>query len=114
MAAVGATAAGPVSQHMIALAQANRTRLARAELKQEVAAGTRSVSGILIEVPWMAETMTIIDLLMAQHRWGRMRARRLLTAIPMGEHKTVGTMTARQRHTLAGILDGTVPHYLRV
>jgi hypothetical protein len=89
---------------MRALAQANRVRLARAELKRQVADGEISVSEIVLECPWEAESMAIADLLMSQHRWGRTRCRRFLAAIPMSETKTIGTMTERQRHALASLL----------
>jgi hypothetical protein len=89
---------------MRALAQANRVRLARAELKRQVADGEVSVAEIVLECPWEAESMAIADLLMSQHRWGRTRCRRFLAAIPMSETKTVGTMTERQRHALAALL----------
>jgi hypothetical protein len=101
-----ATAPSPAPQHMRALAQANRVRLARAELKRQVAEGEVSVSGIVLECPWEAESMTIADLLMSQHRWGRTRCRRFLAAIPMLETKTVGSMTERQRNALAALLNG--------
>ena len=99
-------ATAPAPQHMQALAQANRVRLARAELKRQVAEGEAHVAGIVLECPWEAESMSIADLLMSQHRWGRSRCRRFLTAIPMTETKTVGSMTARQRRCLAGRLRG--------
>jgi hypothetical protein len=101
-----ATATAPAAQHMRALAQANRVRLARAELKKQVAEGEASVAEVVLECPWEAESMTISDLLMSQHRWGRTRCRRFLTAIPMSETKTIGTMTERQRNELARLLAG--------
>jgi hypothetical protein len=101
-----ATATAPAAQHMRALAQANRVRLARAELKRQVAEGETSVADVVLNCPWEAESMTISDLLMSQHRWGRTRCRRFLASIPMSETKTVGTMTVRQRHALAGMLAG--------
>jgi hypothetical protein len=101
-----ATATAPAAQHMRALAQANRVRLARAELKRQVAEGETSVADVVLECPWEAESMTISDLLMSQHRWGRTRCRRFLASIPMSETKTVGTMTDRQRRALAGMLAG--------
>jgi hypothetical protein len=101
-----ATATAPAAQHMRALAQANRVRLARAELKRQVADGETSVAEVVLECPWEAESMTISDLLMSQHRWGRTRCRRFLQAIPMSETKTIGTMTERQRRELAGLLEG--------
>ena len=103
---MSATATAPAAQHMRALAQANRVRLARAELKRQVAEGETSVSDIVLSCPWEAESMTISDLLMSQHRWGRTRCRRFLASIPMMETKTVGSMTDRQRHALAGMLTG--------
>ena len=63
-----ATARGP--QHMRALAQANRVRLARAELKRQVAEGEMTAQAIVLDCPWEAESMAIADLLTSQHRWG--------------------------------------------
>jgi hypothetical protein len=100
------TAIAPAPQHMRALAQANRVRLARAELKRQVAEGEATVATIVLECPWQAESMTITDLLMSQHRWGRTRCRRFLASIPMLETKTVGSMTERQRFALAAQLSG--------
>src|ERR1700712_4417843 len=101
-----ATATAPAPQHMRALAQANRVRLARAELKRQVAEGETSVAGIVLDRPWEAESMSIADLLMSQHRWGRTRCRRFLASIPMVETKTIGSMTERQRRALAARLRG--------
>lgn len=93
-------------QHLRALQQANRVRLARADLKRQVAEGDRSVAEVVLECPWEAESMTIGDLLMSQHRWGHTRCRRFLSAISMVETKTVGSMTERQRRALAARLEG--------
>ena len=101
-----ATATAPAPQHMRALVQANRVRLARAELKRQVAEGEVDVAGVVLDCPWEAESMTIADLLMSQHRWGRTRCRRFLASIPMVETKTVGSMTERQRNALAALLNG--------
>src|ERR687894_2040036 len=99
-----ATATAP--QHMQALARANRVRLARAELKRQVAEGELSVADVVLGCPWEAESMAIADLLMSQHRWGRTRCRRFLAALPMTETKTIGSMTERQRRELAVLLGG--------
>ncbi len=93
-------------QHLQALQQANRVRLARAELKRMVAEGERTAAEVVLACPWEAESMTIGDLLMSQHRWGRTRCRRFLAAISMVETKTIGSMTERQRRALAARLDG--------
>ena len=93
-------------QHMRALMQANRVRLARAELKRQIADGARTVADVVSDCPWEAESMTIADLLISQHRWGRTRCRRFLASIPMTETKTIGSMTDRQRQTLTARLHG--------
>ena len=103
---MNATQAPRAPQHLQALQQANRVRLARAELKRMVAEGERTAAEVVLECPWEAESMTIGDLLMSQHRWGRTRCRRFLAAIPMVETKTIGSMTERQRRALAARLDG--------
>ena len=104
MDATATTAAAP--QHMRALAQANRVRLARAELKRQVSDGERSVADVVIACPWEAESMAIAELLMSQHRWGRTRCRRFLASIPMSETKQIGTLTERQRRAVAARLCG--------
>jgi hypothetical protein len=101
-----ATATAPAPQHMRALAQANRVRLARAELKRQVAEGEAAVAEIVLDCPWEAESMSIADLLMSQHRWGRTRCRRFLASIPILETKTIASMTDRQRNALVARLNG--------
>ena len=98
------TAMADDPQHMQALARANRVRLARAELKRRISRGERSAVEVIIECPWEAETMTVAAVLMSQRQWGRMRCRDFLKSIPMSENKTVGSMTERQRDTLAALL----------
>jgi hypothetical protein len=96
---------------MRALERANQVRLARAELKRRVAAGETSVAEVILECPWEADSMAVADLLMSQRRWGQTRCRKFLSQIPMSEKKTVGSMTERQRRTLATLLTtaGTTP-----
>jgi hypothetical protein len=93
-------------QHMRALAQANKVRLARAELKRLIGEGERTVADVVQQCPWEAESMAISELLMAQHRWGRTRCRRFLASIPMTETKTIGSMTERQRGAVVARLSG--------
>ena len=103
-----ATIAG-VPQHMQALERANRVRLARARLKARVASGELSAAEVIVSCPWEAETMEVSDLLLSQRRWGRTRCRRFLATIPMSENKTIGSMTDRQRRTLAALLTAKAP-----
>jgi hypothetical protein len=48
--------------------------------------------------------MAVGDLLMSQRRWGQTRCRKFLAQVPMSEQKTIGSMTERQRRTLAALL----------
>jgi hypothetical protein len=97
--------AGP--QHMRALERANKVRLARAELKRSVAGGEIGVAEVILDCPWEAHSMAVADLLMSQRRWGQTRCRKFLAQIPMSERKTIGSMTERQRRTLAEMLTTT-------
>lgn len=102
------TRATNAPQHMRALDRANQVRLARAELKREIAEGSRTVAEVVADCPWESKSMSISDLLMSQHRWGRTRCRRFLASVPMQETKTIGSMTDRQRECLAARLNGDV------
>jgi hypothetical protein len=99
-----ATIAPVGPQHMRALERANQVRLARAELKRRVAGGELDAAEVILECPWEAQSMAVADLLMSQRRWGQTRCRKFLAQIPMSEKKTIGSMTERQRHTLAAML----------
>lgn len=92
-------------QHMRALARANEVRLARAALKREIAAGSRSALEVVREVPWEAESMAVGELLAAQRRWGKARSRKLINSAGLKETKEVGALTERQRRVLAGALE---------
>jgi hypothetical protein len=94
---------------MRALERANQVRLARAELKRRVAGGEIGVAEVILDCPWEAHSMAVADLLMSQRRWGQTRCRKFLAQIPMSEQKTVGSMTERQRRTLAAMLTATGP-----
>jgi len=94
--------AGP--QYMRALERANQVRLARAELKRRVALNEICAAEVIRDCPWEAESMAVADLLTSQRRWGQTRARKFLAQVPMSEKKTIGSMTERQRRTLAELL----------
>jgi len=94
--------AGP--QYMRALERANQVRLARASLKRRVALGEIDVAAVILECPWEADSMAVADLLMSQRRWGQTRCRKFLAQLSMSEKKTVGSMTERQRRSLAAML----------
>jgi hypothetical protein len=100
-----ATLGAGQAQHLRALEHANRVRLARAEMKRQIAAGDLPAAEVILSCPWEAESMSISDVLMSQRRWGRARCRRLLIAIGIPENKRVGTLTERQRAILAATLE---------
>lgn len=87
--------APPEPQHMVALAEANRVRLAGAVLRREVAAGDLSIAEALVDE--RAATMTVVRLLAAQSRWGKHRAELLCAQVPVSSTKRVGELTERQR-----------------
>jgi hypothetical protein len=93
------------AQCMEALARANQVRLARAALKRDIGAGRRSVTEVVSDSPWEAESMSLSELLCSQRRWGRARSRKLLSAAALGEAKKVGSLTERQRRILVGALE---------
>lgn len=82
-------------QHMDALAEANRVRLRRAALKRAVKAGEISLAELLGDEA--AQSMTITEALMAQNRWGRARAAKVLSPRQITGTRRVGSLTERQR-----------------
>jgi hypothetical protein len=106
---MNATAIAYGPQHMRALQRANEVRLARAELKRRVSEGDTTAATVILDSPWEVESMAVAELLMSQHRWGHTRARRFLAGVPMTETKTIGSMTDRQRRTLAAMLEAQTP-----
>ena len=93
------------SQCMQALARANEVRLARAGLKRDISAGRRSITAVILDSPWEAESMSLSELLCSQRRWGRARSRKLLSSTALSEGKRVGTLTERQRRILVAALE---------
>jgi len=70
-----------------------------------VATGEISVTEVILDCRLEAQSMAVADLLMSQRRWGQTRCRRFLAQIPISESKTIGSMTERQRHAIAAMLD---------
>ena len=91
-------------QHMRAPGAPRWPVPARAELKRKVAMDLLDVAAVVLNCPWEAESMAVADLLMSQRRWGQTRCRKFLAQVPMSERKTIGSMTDRQRRTLASML----------
>jgi hypothetical protein len=91
-------------QYLTALDRANKVRLARADTKRRVKIGATTAADVILGCSWEVTTMPVFDILKAQWRWGQTRCRRFLFQIPMSEKKTIGSLTDRQRETLAMML----------
>lgn len=93
-------------QPLDALANANRVRLARTQLKREVKAGTTTVAAVLRnDLPDWLEGMAVEEILKAQPGVGRVRANQLTVLARVSPHRRLGLVTHRQRHVLAAALD---------
>src|SRR5581483_10433460 len=92
-------------QRLKALAQANRIRLARAELKRRIADGDESAAHVILACPHEAASWSVGELLMSQRRWGANRCRKFLARNQISEIKPIGSLTERQRKLLAAQLD---------
>ena len=99
MNASATMAAAP--QHMQALKRANRIRLARAELKRQVAVGEITAGEVILACPPEAVSMPLAELLLSQRRWGDARCRKFLDTNGISETKLLGSLTERQRQALA-------------
>jgi len=101
---VAAVTTGDAPQHLQALQLANRVRLARANLKRRVATAQLDASEVVLACPWMVESMPLAELLVCQPHWGHTRSRTFLKSVSLAESKTLGSLTERQRLTLAALL----------
>lgn len=90
-----------LAQRQQALAKANEIRTKRAQLKRDISAGRKSARDIIAEPPEWAETMKVIDLLMAVRGIGRVKAVKTLGGLGgVSPSKTLGGVTDRQRQAL--------------
>jgi hypothetical protein len=97
------------AQRMSALEQANRVRLARAQLKRRIADGRTSAAQVVVELPSEAKNWSVGELLISQRRWGSIRARKLLVGLHISEKRAIGDLTERQRRVLAALLAAHEP-----
>jgi hypothetical protein len=91
----------PAPQRMRALERANAVRLARAQLKRQIAHGRLSAADVLLQLPSEAMSWPVGELLMSQRRWGCNRTRKLLSGLQISENRHLGALTERQRRLLA-------------
>ncbi len=94
---------------MRALEQANKIRLARAELKRRIAKGDVAVADILLDPADEVAGMEISELLTSQKRWGSTRCTKFMDSIGLSEAKTIKSLTERQRSAMAQVLTAGRP-----
>ncbi len=102
----------PEPQRLRALERANEVRLARAELKRQIADGAVSAADIILAPPQEARSWAVGDLLLSQRRWGTTRCRKFLVRNQVNETKPLEKLTERQRRMLAAQLGARVSHGL--
>jgi hypothetical protein len=95
------------SQPLRALEQANHLRVARSQLKHRVGEGEVTAGEVVLASPRETATMTLFDLLRCQRLWGGRRAHRFLIRAEISETRTVGSLTDRQRTTVAAGLSSS-------
>jgi hypothetical protein len=98
----------PEPQRKAALERANQIRLARAQLKRQIAGGDVSAAHIILDSPTEASSWAVWDLLISQHRWGTTKCRKFLSTNNISETKQLGQLTERQRRVLAEQLQARV------
>jgi len=91
-------------QRLRALAKANEVRLARAQLKREVATGRLALARVVADPPTCAQTAKVRELLLVVPRIGPARADRVLARCRIAYAKTVGGLSDRQRAELVALL----------
>lgn len=94
-----------IDQAMRALALANDVRYKRAGDKEAITLGAMSASSVLHDPPahWLGAK--IIDLLLAEHRVGRVKAQKWLSQHRVSPNRSIESLTLRQRYELAGRID---------
>jgi hypothetical protein len=95
------TAVAPQPMHALELA--NHSRAYRADLKRRIGTGEVDPAEVVLICPRETAGMPIAELLLAQRSWGGVRCRRFLRSLSLREDKTVGSMTERQRRSVAGL-----------
>jgi hypothetical protein len=94
-----------LKQRMTALENANRIRTKRAELKRDIKASRVRVATVLLKPPPYAETMAVVDLLLAVPKVGRVKAYKTLQLCRVSPSKTLKGMTQRQRSEIITMLE---------
>lgn len=94
------------AQSMIALQRANAVRVGIAAIRRELGAGAITVEEALADE--RAQSMTVFDVLRAQHRWGRTRTLGALRSVHVSENRRVRDLTDRQHDVIAAVVSGAL------
>jgi hypothetical protein len=86
-------------------ARADRVRMTRSHVKSQIATGELTAAAVILTARWEIERMPIAEVLGSQRHWGAIRCRRFLAGVRIGETKTIGSMTKRQRLATAAELN---------
>jgi hypothetical protein len=87
-------------QRLRALRLANEIRLARAQLKKDLASGKIELAQIIAQPPAYVRTARVRDVLLAVPKIGSVKAGRILADCGIAHSKTLGGLTERQRTEL--------------
>lgn len=99
-----------VPQHMQALANANRIRLARSCMKRDIAAaptrkdGLAAVAQILVDPPEFLGGMLVTELIAAAPRVGEQTALRWASFAELRRRRTIRDLTPGERHRILTLL----------
>jgi hypothetical protein len=91
-------------QRLRALAKANEVRVARAQLKRELAAGRIELARLVAEPPACVQTAKVRELLVAAPRVGPVGTDRVLARCRIAHAKTNDGLSERQRAELVELL----------
>ena len=91
-------------QSMEALERANAVRFGRSRIKRRIFAGELTASEVLTDTPPECATMSLMELLTAQNRWGSVRAQKFCWREHVWPNKALNRLTDRQRQRLADLL----------
>jgi hypothetical protein len=97
------------SQRLRSLDRADRVRMTRSRVKRRIATGELTAAEVILTARWEIERMPIAEVLGSQPQWGAARCHRFLAAVRIGETKTIGSMTKRQRLATAAELNRDRP-----
>ena len=98
----------PQQQRLLALDRANHIRIARSTLKRRLHAGEITPAEAILRGSRDTDTMTVSELLRSQRGWGPRRSAEALRSVLLSDRKTLGSLTERQRVTLAAVLSAAI------